>query len=172
MNRSKFLIFEIVLPLFLAGLIYLLFRPQETVIYQLFELIQLETIIISLRTATQSFEFPNWIIYSLPGGLWLLSFQNSIALIKKFSGKYVYHSIIAAAFTGIGLEFLQFSKVTDGRFDWTDLLLYSAATITSITTIAMIKNKWEFYKEEKSSHKLEGLLFIGFVVIIYLADVI
>lgn len=172
MNKKRFIVLEIISPLFLAGLIYLLFRPTNTVIYKICEWIQLDGLISIIRSSISLSNFPEWFVYSLPGGLWLLAFQNSISLIKKFSGKTLIPILLTASLTGIGLEFLQYLNVTDGRFDGTDLLFYCLATCTSIGTLLLIKNKWQFYTDEKSSPKMAGLLFIVFTFIIYLADII
>lgn len=172
MNRKRFIVLEIICPLVIAAFIYLLFRPTTTVVFKLFEILQLDNLVLSLRSTLNPSHFPQWFVYSLPGGLWLLAFQNSISLIKKFSGKYLIPILLGASLTGIGLEFLQYVNITDGRFDGTDLLFYCLATCTSIGTLLLIKNKWQFYTEEKSSPKMAGLLFIAFTFIIYLADII
>lgn len=172
MNKTKFIILDIALPLFVAALFYLVFRPVDTVIFQIIELFQLDSIILNLRSIFSPQDLPQWVVYSLPGGLWLLAFQNSISLLKKFTEKYLIHWLLTASLMGFGLEILQAVGITDGRFDWTDVLMYSLATLTSILTASLVQNKWEFYTEEKSSPKLAGLVFICFTAIIYLADII
>lgn len=172
MNKKRFIFLEIISPLFLAALIYLIYRPTDTVIFKLSEILQLDGIIFWIRSFTSPSSLPQWFVYSLPGGLWLLAFQNSISLIKKFSGKSLIPILLCASLTGIGLEFLQYLNFTDGRFDGTDILFYCLATCTSIGTLLLLKNKWQFYTEEKSSPKMAGLLFIAFTFIIYLADII
>ena len=172
MSRNRFLILEIILPLLVACLLYLLFRPVDTVIFKITTCFGLESVLLFFRSLIDQSLIPSWIIYSLPGGLWLFAFQNTISLLKNFSYKEVIIPIISALGIGVGLEVFQYFNITDGRFDWMDVLIYSISTITSLTTIFLINNKWEFYTEEKASMKLSGFIYLFFVVIIYLADII
>tara|TARA_B110000211_G_C14004555_1_gene520169 strand:+ start:191 stop:709 length:519 start_codon:yes stop_codon:yes gene_type:complete len=172
MNRNRFVIWEIVLPLVVACFLYLLFRPVDTVVFKIASFFRIGEIFESMRLLINHSFIPSWVIYSLPGGLWLLAFQNTIALLKQFSIKHLLIPVLFAYGIGVGLEFLQYIHVTDGRFDWLDVLFYTIATITSLSTIFLINNKWEFYAEEKTSMKLSGFFYLFFVVIIYLADIV
>lgn len=172
MNKSKYIVFEIVLPLLIAGGIYLLFRPEATVVFKIGEQLGLSHLIRSIKLGINSTFFPEWFIYSLPGGLWLLAFQNTITLLKNFSGKNLRKLVILASLTGIGLELLQLVHITDGRFDWMDVLFYAGATVLALSNIWLVNNKWEIYSKEQYSPKLLGLYFLIFTAIIYLADII
>tara|TARA_B100001173_G_scaffold154982_1_gene134346 strand:+ start:246 stop:809 length:564 start_codon:yes stop_codon:yes gene_type:complete len=171
-NNKKYIFFEVLIPLCLAGLLYLLFRPIDTVIYKIVVLIGGDTIIHSLRQSINISSFPEWFVYSLPGGLWLLAFQNTITWIKRFEGRWLIPSVLLASCLGIGLEILQSLHLTDGVFDWVDVLFYSLATLLSLSNVWLVKWKWEFYASNESSPKLLGLAFVAFAVVIYLADIV
>ena len=172
MKKNRFIIWEIMLPLVMACFLYLLFRPVDTVVFKIAEFFYLDNILHSVRSLINPSLFPSWMIFSLPGGLWLLTFQNTIALLKQFSIKQLIFPVLFAYLIGVGLEFLQYLNITDGRFDWVDVLFYSFATIVSLMTVGLINNKWEFYTEEKASIKLSGFFYLFFIVIIYLADIV
>ena len=173
MNRYRFILLEIILPLVFAGGLYLVFRSSDTVVYQLTSLVGLSGIVDLFRSFIRVSAFPEWFVYSLPGGLWLLAFQNTISLLKKFTGETLVPLVLLASLMGIGLEFLQYFNFTDGRFDLVDLSFYIGAMLLALTNVWLVKNKWELYAEgETSSSALVGVLFVAFTFIIYLADII
>jgi hypothetical protein len=172
MNNKKFIVWEIIFPLSIAFFIYLLFRPVDTVVFRIAKFLWLEQFLIFVRSIFSIFEIPSWIIYSLPGGLWLLAFQNTISYLKCFSMKQLLLPILFAFGIGVGLEVLQSLNITDGRFDWIDILFYTIATITCLFTTVLINNKWQFYSREKSPTKLTGFFYFFFILIIFLADII
>ena len=172
MSNKKYIFFEVLLPLFLAAVLYLLLRPIDTVIYKIAALFGADDFINVIRESVNVSDFPEWFVYSLPGGLWLLSFQNTITWIKRFRGRWLIHSVLLASLSGIGLELLQVLNVTDGVFDWVDVLFYCFATLLSLSNVWLVKWKWEFYVKNESSPKLLGLAFVAFTVLIYLADIV
>lgn len=172
MNKSRFILWDIFTPLLVACILYLLFRPVDTLIFQLFIVLHLEEHIILLREVLPISSIPSWVVYSLPGGLWLLAFQNTICLLKQFEFKKILIPVLVAFSIGSGLEIIQKLNITDGRFDWLDIILYSIATIVSLLTAYLVQHKWEFYTDEKTSPKLIGFFYLFFVAIIYLADII
>ena len=172
MSNKKYIFFEVLLPLFLAAVLYVLLRPVDTVIYKIVALFGGGDFINSLRQSIHINSFPEWFVYSFPGGLWLLAFQNTITWIKRFKGRWLIHSVLLASSLGIGLEILQVLNVTDGVFDWVDVLFYCFATLLSLSNVWLVKWKWEFYVKNESSPKLLGLAFVAFTVLIYLADIV
>ena len=172
MSNKKYIFFEVLLPLVFAGSIYLIFRPEGTVILSIGDLVGLRPIIDSIRNQIDVSEFPQWFVYSLPGGLWLLSFQNILTWANKFKGKFLIATALAAYFMGVGLEVAQAIHITDGRFDWLDILFYSVATILAFSNVWLVQNKWQIYSVSNISNKLLGGLFVLFTSIIYLADII
>lgn len=172
MLKKLFVVFEIVLPLIIAGLIYLFFRSTDTVAFIIFDFIGLGDLIVDIKPLLQSYALPPWFIYSLPGGLWLLAFQNSLSYVFSFKYKYLYRLIVCASLSGIGLEVLQYLQITDGKFDWLDVLFYLIATALAFLNIFLIKNKWQLYSSTEQSPKMRSLVFYIFVGIIYLADVV
>ena len=172
MNNKKYIFFEVFLPLFLASLLYLFFRPVDTVIYKISDFIGLSPLVDDLRSKIIINAFPEWFVYSLPGALWLLAFQNTLTWIKGFKGRRLIHLVLLASFTGVGLELLQAFHWTDGRFDWIDIIFYSIATLLSLSNIWLIRKRWEIYPSSKTSPRIIGFAFVAFTVMIYLADIV
>ncbi|MBI34439.1 MAG: hypothetical protein CMP67_03645 [Flavobacteriales bacterium] len=172
MSNKKYIFFEVLLPLFIAAVMYLLLRPADTAIYQLISSLDGEKVISGVRDLINVSSLPEWFVYSLPGGLWLLAFQNTITWIKRFKGKWLVCWVLFASMLGVGLEVLQALHLTDGVFDWMDVLLYGLATLLSLSNIWLVKWKWEFYVSNQSSPKLIGAVFVAFTVVIYFADIV
>lgn len=164
--------FEVLLPLLFAGLIYLFLRPEDTVVFHLADFIGLRPTMDSMRNKIDVSAFPQWFVYSLPGGLWLLSFQNIITWANKFKGKLIIPLVLAAYLMGVGLEVAQFLHITDGRFDWADVLFYSSAMILSLSNVWLVQKKWQIYSVSERSQKWLGGAFLFFTILIYLADII
>ncbi|MGL4787516.1 MAG: hypothetical protein ACRC2Q_11655, partial [Cetobacterium sp.] len=79
-KRSLNKIFIVLASFALAVLIYLLFRSRKLFYYQIVELMNLDSHVGSIRKVVWVYRkhIPNWVIYSLPDGLWLFSMGVSI----------------------------------------------------------------------------------------------
>ena len=74
----------------------------------------------------QELSIPHWVIFNLPGALWVIACHHLLAAFRfplVISKQLCY----ALLFTMIGIEFLQYLKLTDGVFDYFDLLAYAVA---------------------------------------------
>lgn len=156
----------------MAAVLYLLFRPVDTVIFKLVELIGVGDIVNELRRSLNPNSFPEWFVYSLPGGLWLLAFQNTLTWLRGFKGKWLIPLVVLASFMGIGLELIQALHITDGRFDWVDVLFYSISTLLALSNIWLVRKRWEIYSSNNTSPKIVAVSFVVFTVLIYLADIV
>lgn len=171
--RSKvFLSLKVVFPLCIAGSVYLLLRPTETVVYRLFDAAGLSGIVNSVRVLFNPNNFFNWFVYSLPGGLWLYAFQNAIAYLNGIGKQSTYSLILLASLSGFGLELFQLIGITDGRFDWIDIYFYAAFTSLALLSNYFKRNNWELYVPQSKSPLLLKGAFLMFVFMIYLADII
>lgn len=86
--------------------------------------------LIRVPTFINKIIFPNWILYSLPDGLWLYSFLMWLIIIWKF--KYSLQSCIwYSLLVGSSLlsEYLQKIGFLSGTFDWNDIDSYIIAAI-------------------------------------------
>jgi hypothetical protein len=97
----------------------------------------------NLRDLTLGFRnfLPDWLIYSLPDGLWIFSYMSLILLIWK--NKINLHNIIwivIAPVIVILFEFGQLLYITKGTFDYNDIAFYIVGTILPISLYTKLLN--------------------------------
>lgn len=125
MNRQ--LIFGHIMALLIGGLIYILFRTSSLLMFSWYKTFWLDGIINQLRKTTIPFaEFiPEWILFSLPDGLWIFSYICLILFIWKnsVSLKNIFW-ILIIPILAISSELGQLFGFITGTFDLTDLIFY------------------------------------------------
>jgi hypothetical protein len=129
----------------LGGLIYILFRPTNLIMFQWFDEINLTDFFKVLR-----FNFipiknslPEWFIYSLPDGLWLLSFNLIMVQIwRNESHFFIWFWTILLPIIAVTSEIGQLLNIVPGTFDPNDILFYSLVII-----LIIINNKWMNYEK-------------------------
>lgn len=125
--KSK-LIFYHLFSLIVGSLIYILFRSSSLKVFSWLDLIGINILDSKIRKSALeiSSHIPDWILLSLPDGLWLFSYVclmlciwgNSIT-IKNFFWITIIPTIAIAS------EIAQYFKLLQGTFDPLDLLLYA-----------------------------------------------
>lgn len=109
------------LLLFSGGLIYLYFRPHSLNMFSWLRVINCE-LFFQQRVYNNDSKLIEYLVFSLPNGLWILSFLILLGLIwrNKRSWFYVYSTL----FTGISVIFEIFQKfgIIPGTFDFMDIL--------------------------------------------------
>lgn len=115
-------------PLLLGGLIYLLFRPIALLFFS--GLIALDCLdgLILIRQLLAPIALPDWLIYNLPGALWLYAFVN----FSLTCGTNKHHSLVLPILLSIGSEGAQFFNWLPGTFDYLDLSFYSLAIVVAL----------------------------------------
>ena len=119
---------QILLPTFAllaGGLIYAVFRKSDFVFFQWIDYLGLSNLLIEVREFFSfiNFTFPNWIVFSLPSGLWAFAYTFIIVILwyknHSFVRYFWYSSIPLLVF---GFEFLQCAKIVPGTFSFGDIL--------------------------------------------------
>ncbi len=93
---------------------------------------------IGLRNASSTINassFPVWIRFSLPDGLWLLSYEMFVSILWKYNCKSKYYlcfCLFLPAFA-IVCELFQINGIVRGTFDMADIICYFFATILGIS---------------------------------------
>lgn len=123
------------LALLSGGIIYLLFRTTDSVFFKWIGISENKSWIINVRDYTLKVgsSFPDWIVNSLPDGLWAFAYALLITGIwwrTNSNLKYVWMSSIPLLV--IGFEFLQFFGIIAGTFSWTDIAFGTAGIISGI----------------------------------------
>lgn len=149
-KRSLNKIFIVLASFALAVLIYLLFRSRKLFYYQIVELMNLDSHVRSIRKVVWVYRkhIPNWVIYSLPDGLWLFSMGISILHNRVFYKKAqnIFNIIF---FTMIGIEVFQGiyggHGTFIGTFDGADVICYTIGYIMAsiLGYLSWVKNSKE-----------------------------
>lgn len=126
-------ILQIALSLFLiliGGLIYLAYRSNTLLMFEWFTDIGLITDVEALREYCSEFLLPNWIIYSFPDGLWLLSYMLLVDAIwgEGYGNQHLLWLLILPIIALIS-ELMQLFISQLGTFDIMDLTCYVVAIV-------------------------------------------
>ncbi|TGE29329.1 hypothetical protein [Hymenobacter metallicola] len=114
-ETKRVLLLHSLLPLVVSLIIYVLFRSRSTIVNKLlFHFLANKPPVLRLT-------YCRWIVYNLPGALWLYSFLSFSALHTRR-----WLSVLPLLLA-LGIEVLQYLHITDGRFDWLDVAFYTGA---------------------------------------------
>jgi len=123
LKYNKLLVFNylylILLSLLAAG-IYLVYRDSSILINQFFLSLELENI-FARKQIQELLPLPQWVIYSLPGAIWVYITTILAVKFEKTERKYTIANY--PILFSVGLELFQLFHFTDGTFDWVDLIL-------------------------------------------------
>lgn len=124
---KKLFILGHLIPLFIGGTIYILFRGSSLKMTSWFNNLGLGQIIDEYRKGTIPFgnNLAGWILFSLPDGLWVFSYVSLMLVIwHKSISKYSVFWIFLIPVIAICSEFGQLFGLVPGVFDLMDLLSY------------------------------------------------
>ena len=132
--RKKYLLSLAMITI--GGLIYLLYRPQNLLMFQITDYLGINPNIDSLRNEIKFLSLPSFVINSIPAGLWtasylLLMYSNTRAYNKSTKLLITLPLPIAA----IILEFMQLLGWCPGTFDLYDLICYAIPLIIFLKSI-------------------------------------
>ena len=113
------------LTLLLGILIYLLFRSDNLIYNNFFS----SPIKLSIEINSK---LTNFLIYSLPNGLWSLSYSQLIFHIYKVKSLKTILLSSVMVFLGISIEILQIQGFINGTFDFYDIFSYIILYLTII----------------------------------------
>ncbi len=149
MRTIKLINLHILLPIIVGGLIYLSFRNTTLNMFRWFELMSLSSLIYSLREILYpiSLFLPEWIIYSLPDGLWVYSFSSSFIIIWYGNFDTAKPWLLFPLLLGAFAEVLQYFNILPGTFDLIDFFFCIIASILSILFVKpkIKKNEKEIF---------------------------
>jgi hypothetical protein len=135
-NYKILLLIHCFLPIFLGGILYILFRSSDLKMFQWFKFCGLENLIFQVRSYLCELKYliPSWSYYSIPNALWVYSFTSSLLLYwHNNSNKYFW--VLIPFMTGVFVEILQLFNLFPGSFDYLDLTFASLSFILSILII-------------------------------------
>ena len=115
-----------ILFLLLGGFIYLFFRPHTLNMFVWLKIINCEQF---FQLREYNLKFLDFLIFSFPNGLWVLSFLIILGLIWK--KHRIIFIIYSSFFTGISIlfEFFQKFGLIPGTFDIADIIVLLSSHI-------------------------------------------
>ena len=122
---------RILAPVTLAGCVYILFRHESLLLFDALQQVHLLPLIHNVRDVTvpMGHALPDWFLFSLPDGLWLLSYLLFIRHVWAGRSAHARWGWTAMGLIiSIGHEFAQAAGWVMGTFDWVDVLAYTMAT--------------------------------------------
>ncbi|MBN1819981.1 MAG: hypothetical protein JXR31_03925 [Prolixibacteraceae bacterium] len=133
-----------------GGFIYVFLRPWEPVFLNWLKISGLNNKIAALKenSLLLTNNLPEWIIYSLPGGLWAFAYSLIITGIwwqNRSRIKYFWISTIPGLV--FGFEFLQLFKLIPGTFCFQDLALGFAGILSGFI-FGILSIKHNNYEKE------------------------
>ena len=164
-RHLKSIYLELIITMLLCALLYVLFRPEEILINKLLLCFWKENDITAFFSNIKPF-MPQWLVYSLPGAIWLHQFLLIFDLYAPSNSikNRTLLSIIPLLFP-LCLELFQKFHITDGTYDGVDLLLYIIAWLFFIVRINFFgKNYWKIHTSYVKLSAV-GLVFLMAVVL-------
>jgi len=145
-NYYRLCILLCAFAIFLGGIIYILFRPSEAIFFNWIRTVGLDNWLNLARHKSLSLYqyLPEWIVFSLPNGLWAFAYALLITFIwsgSKSLSRYFWMASIPLLV--LGFEILQYAKVMPGTFCMQDITVGLAGLISGIwigTKINKFKN--------------------------------
>lgn len=120
----------------IGGTLYIIYRPQSILLFRLTDAIGLGPYINSIRKTFSHLPLPNFVIYSLPAGLWTASYLM-IMYCNTASLNFKMRLILSLPLPicAIILEFMQLIGWCPGTFDIYDLICYIIPLIIFVNKI-------------------------------------
>lgn len=117
--------------LFIGSMIYLSFRSTTLLLFEWCRFLGLDCYINFFRSFVCKIQPSNFIIYNLPGGMWLLSYMLLINVIWANEKGNIYYRLFLYSLPIITLysEVAQLFSFVPGTFDILDIICYLFAII-------------------------------------------
>ena len=150
--RKKLLILHL-LSLTLGGCIYLFFRSDTLLMFDWFEKLLPSKSLEAIRTYTLPIkkDLPGWVIFSLPDGLWNLSYVCLMFSVWEgaINTKSIQWALLIPTI-GILSELFQLINIVPGTFDILDMMFYFCGFLLPFFLI-LKNNKSKTIQYEKNN---------------------
>ncbi|PZR09278.1 MAG: hypothetical protein DI539_22105 [Flavobacterium psychrophilum] len=114
---------SIAISLFISLYIYVFYRTSKTLINKLIvQLFSYEDYIALKEQINSALPLNDYIVFSLPEGLWIYCITILSGPFCFMIGKRRYNLVFVPLVTAVVMELFQLLHITNGRFDWMDIL--------------------------------------------------
>ena len=108
-----------------GGMIYVLYRPENLLLFRGTDSLGITPLIDILRSNSSRVMLPSFIVNSLPAGLWTASYLLMMYITTKFHTRRIRLMLaLPLPISAIALEFMQLLGWCPGTFDIYDLICY------------------------------------------------
>ena len=108
-----------------GGMIYVLYRPENLLLFRVTDSLGITPLIDTLRSNSSRVMLPSFIVNSLPAGLWTASYLLMMYITTKFHTRRIRLMLaLPLPISAIALEFMQLLGWCPGTFDIYDLICY------------------------------------------------
>jgi hypothetical protein len=132
--------------------IYLFYRSEQTVVNEIFQFLFTGELYFHLKhIISTTLLLPNFLVFSLPEGLWVLAVTiASKNFFLKINGRS-FQLAITPIIIAISLELFQLGGITNGTFDWWDLMSAISFWSAGYFLLPNASNKQELFKRFNSN---------------------
>jgi hypothetical protein len=142
MNVIKTIIVIIaMMALSVGGMIYVFFRPESIMMFNWFPLLG---VVHKQVNVFRTIHIPDFLVYSIPDGLWLFSYILLIGVIWNFNYHRCMFLIMLLPIYAITHEILQLYHLVPGYFDILDFVVYVVATLLGISVLVVFNYVYKF----------------------------
>lgn len=122
--------------IFIGGMIYVLYRPDNILLFRVTDSLGMKPLIDVARLSASQVKLPLFVINSLPAGLWAASYLMMMYITTRFHTRKVRLMLaLPLPITAIVLEIMQYFGWCPGTFDIYDLLCYIVPLFIFIKSI-------------------------------------
>lgn len=120
----------------LGGIIYLLYRPKNLLMFSIVEHLGVMPFLDNCRDSGKSLVLPCFVINSLPAGLWTASYLLGMYLTTKYQSRKIRLMLaLPLPVLAIALEFMQLVGWCPGTFDVYDLICYIVPLVVFVKSV-------------------------------------
>nr|WP_319571246.1 hypothetical protein [uncultured Draconibacterium sp.] len=136
---------HVIFPIFIGGAIYVIYRHNSITMFKWLEFLFLTDTVTLIReylSPTREF-IPDWVVFSMPDGLWVYSFSSSFLIIWKDNLSSAIPWILCPLLLGTLAEVFQYFTILSGTFDLVDFYSYITASFLSVSIFKLKNSKNE-----------------------------
>lgn len=124
------------LLILIGGMIYVLYRPENLLLFRVTDIIGFTPLIDMVRSNTSNVMLPSFMINSLPAGFWTASYLMMMYITTKYHTRRIRMMLaLPLPVMAIVLELMQFLGWCPGTFDIYDLICYIVPLFVFIKSI-------------------------------------
>ncbi len=128
-RQRRFFFLHVVLPTAVGATIYLLFRTTSLLVFHWLQTLHLLPLVMAARQLCSEIRLPEWLLYSLPDGLWVYAVTSWMILI--WSRRPPLPWLLIGVALGVGGELGQAVGMVSGTYQHLDMIFYLLGFFTA-----------------------------------------